>query len=369
MSTESRQHIRWFRNSAPYINAHRGKTFVLAFGGDAALHPNFANIIHDIALLNSLGVRLVLIHGARPQIDQRLLQAGLVSDVQNDLRSTDSACLVHVKDAVGSLRSDIEALLSMGLPNSPMQGAGIRVCSGNFITAKPMGVVGGVDYQHTGKVRRLDAQGIGEQLAQGSIVLLSPLGYSPTGEIFNLALEDIAAHAAAALQADKLLLFGAAAGILDTDGTLVRQCALSDVGQLQARVSDPEQQRLLATARQACEAGIDRCQVISYTEDCALLEELFTHDGNGTLVSRDDYEQSRSATIDDVGGILELIEPLEREGALVKRSRELLETEIGHFRVLERDRRIIACAALYPYASEQTGEIACIVTHPEAMVF
>jgi len=365
MSTESRQHIRWFRNSAPYINAHRGKTFVLAFGGDAALHPNFANIIHDIALLNSLGVRLVLIHGARPQIDQRLLQAGLVSDVQNDLRSTDSACLVHVKDAVGSLRSDIEALLSMGLPNSPMQGAGIRVCSGNFITAKPMGVVGGVDYQHTGKVRRLDAQGIGEQLAQGSIVLLSPLGYSPTGEIFNLALEDIAAHAAAALQADKLLLFGAAAGILDTDGTLVRQCALSDVGQLQARVSDPEQQRLLATARQACEAGIDRCQVISYTEDCALLEELFTHDGNGTLVSRDDYEQSRSATIDDVGGILELIEPLEREGALVKRSRELLETEIGHFRVLERDRRIIACAALYPYASEQTGEIACIVTHPD----
>lgn len=188
MSSESRQHIRWFRNSAPYINAHRGKTFVLMLGGEAALHPNFANIVHDIALLNSLGVRLVLVHGARPQVAQRLLAAGLDDSCHDDVRATDGAALAHVKDAVGSLRADIEALLSMGLPNSPMLGASIRVSSGNFITAQPRGVVDGVDFQRTGKVRRVDAAAVIRNLEQGSIVLLSPLGYSPTGEIFNLAL-------------------------------------------------------------------------------------------------------------------------------------------------------------------------------------
>ncbi|MEP5765470.1 MAG: amino-acid N-acetyltransferase [Halieaceae bacterium] len=365
MSTESRQHIRWFRNSAPYINAHRGKTFVLVFGGEAALHPNFANIIHDIALLNSLGVRLVLIHGARPQIAERLQQAGLKAHFHEDVRITDGDALEHVKDAVGSLRSDIEARLSMGLPNSPMQGAAIRVCSGNFITAKPIGVVDGVDYQLTGRVRRVDDRAISQQLEADSIVLLSPMGYSPTGEIFNLALEDIAVHTAAALGADKLLLFGAGAGISDASGELVRQCDLEQALSLIASGLEGEPARLLATARQACNAGIERCQIISYVEDCALLEELFTHDGCGTLVARAGFEQARTATIEDVGGILELIEPLEQEGILVKRSRELLETEISQFRVLERDGRIIASAALYPFPEHRSGELACVVTHPD----
>jgi amino-acid N-acetyltransferase len=365
MTMESRQHVRWFRNSAPYINAHRGRTFVLVFGGDAALHPNFANIIHDIALLNSLGVRLILIHGTRPQIAQRLDRAGVESVFNDGIRITDSTALEHVKDASGALRAEIEALLSMGLPNSPMQGAGIRVCSGNFITARPMGIVDGVDYHHTGRVRRVDEPGICSNLDTGSIVLLSPLGYSPTGEIFNLALEDIAVHTAAAVGADKLILFGAKPGIMDDQDQLVRQCDLDQALTLIHTLGDEDQQRLLGTARQACTAGINRCQIISYAEDCALLEELFTHDGSGTLVGNNDFEQARRATIDDVGGILELIEPLEREGVLVKRSRELLETEIGHFRVLERDSRIIASAALYPFPADGSGELACIVTHPD----
>ncbi len=363
MTTPGRAHIRWFRNTAPYINAHRGKTFVLMLGGEVARHENCPNIIHDIALLNSLGVRLVLIHGARPQIATRLEQAGIESAFHDDKRITDAAAMEHVKDAAGSLRAQIEALLSMGLPNSPMQGASIRVCSGNFVFAKPIGIVDGVDFHHTGKVRRIDAQGIKRQLADGSIVLLSPLGYSPTGEIFNLALEDIAVRCAAAVEADKLILFGEGAGISSSDGELIRQCAVGDIDKLE--VGDPEQAALLETARQACEAGVPRCQIISYSDDCALLQELFTHDGSGTLVAKDAYEQSRSANIDDVGGILELIEPLEQQGVLLKRSRELLETEIGQFRLLERDGRIIACAALYPFPTEGCGEVACIVSHPD----
>lgn len=364
MSSDSRQNIRWFRNSAPYINAHRGKTFVLTLGGEAALHPNFANIIHDIALLNSLGVRLILLFGARPQIGQRLEQARIETSFHQGMRVTDEAALCHIKDAVGSMRAEVEALLSMGLPNSPMQGAGIRVCSGNFITAKPIGVLDGVDFHHTGTVRGVDTGGIAQALDAGSIVILSPLGYSPTGEIFNLALEDVAVHTAAEVSADKLILFGKSAGII-CDEELVRQCDRDQALEILRKSECEEQTRLLKTARQACTAGIERCQIISYAEDCALLEELFTHDGSGTLVSNNDYEQARIATIDDVGGILELIEPLENEGVLVKRSRELLETEIGHFRVLERDNRIIACAALYPFPATGSGEIACIVTHPD----
>ena len=363
MTTPGRAHIRWFRNTAPYINAHRGKTFVLMLGGEVAQHANFPNFIHDIALLNSLGVRLVLIHGSRSQIDQRLQRAGLESAFHDDMRITDNAALEHVKDAAGSLRAQIEALLSMGLPNSPMQGSRMRVCSGNFVTARPIGIVDGVDFHHTGKVRRIDVDGIRQQLQEGSIVLLSPLGYSPTGEIFNLALEDIAVHCASAIGADKLMLFGAAQGIVDKQGELVRQCAVGDIDQLD--ITGAEQASLLHTAKRACLAGVPRCQIISYEDDCALLQELFTHDGSGTLVANDEYEQLRAANIDDVGGILELIEPLEQQGVLMKRSRELLETEISQFRLLERDGRIIACAALYPFPEDNCGELACIVSHPD----
>jgi amino-acid N-acetyltransferase len=268
-----------------------------------------------------------------------------------------------VVDAAGALRAQIEAQLSTGLPNSPMQGARIRVSSGNFVTARPIGVVDGVDLHLTGRVRRVDATAIHRQLDDGAIVLLSPLGYSPTGEIFNLALEDLAVRCAAKVKADKLILFSEAAGVFDGGGKLLRQLARREAAQLP--VADPDQARLLQTAIQACEAGVPRSQIISYRDDCALLEELFTHDGSGTLVSDDPYEQSREATIDDVGGILELIEPLEREGVLLKRSRELLEQEIGQFRLLQRDGRIIACAALYPFPQERCGEVACIVTHPD----
>ncbi|GHD19861.1 amino-acid acetyltransferase [Halioglobus japonicus] len=363
MTTPGRAHIRWFRNTAPYINMHRGKTFVLMLGGEVAQHDNFSNIIHDIALLKSLGINLVLIHGARPQIAARLAAADVESVMHKNIRITDTAALEHVKDAAGSLRAQFEALLSMGLPNSPMQGARIRVCSGNFVTARPMGVVDGVDFQHTGKVRRIDVSGIHDQLNDGSIVLLSPLGYSPTGEIFSLALEDIAVNCAAAIGADKLILFGAEAGVTNRDGELIRQLAVSELENL--TIQDTAQRTLLQTAQLACKQGVPRCQIISYQDDCALLEELFTHDGSGTLVANLDYEQSRQADIEDVGGILELIEPLEQQGILLKRSRELLEQEIHCFQLLERDSRIIACAALYPFPDESCGEIACVVTHPD----
>ncbi len=358
-------YVKWFRNSAPYINAHRGRTFVIMFGGDAVDDPAFATIIHDIALLNSLGVRLVLVHGARPQIEARCALRGIAPNFHNDLRITDGGTLECVKDAAGSLRAQIEALLSMGLANSPMHGARIRVCSGNFVIARPLGIHDGVDFCNTGEVRRIDVDGINRQLQQGSIVLLSAIGYSPTGEVFNLAYEDVATQAAVSLKADKLIAFSSETGLLDDNGELVRFAELRDARPLYQRSRDLLLKGILQALIQSIEHGVQRAHLISYRNDGALLQELFTRDGAGTLITEDQYEQIRTAGIDDVGGILNIIEPLEAKGVLVKRSRELLETEINQFTVIDRDGMVIACAALYPYPESGCGEIACVATHTD----
>lgn len=365
MNKSDQNYVKWFRNAAPYINAHRGKTVVLMFGGEAVSHANFANIIHDISLLRSLGVKLVVVHGARPQIEDRMQRRGIKERIEKNVRITDAQTLVAVKDATGSLRLHIEALLSTGLVNSPMHGSQIRVSTGNFVIAKPMGVRHGVDYKYTGTVRRIDSDGINMQLDYGSIVLLSPIGYSPTGEVFNLALEDVATSTAIALNADKLIAFTEDEGIIDKSGKLIRSCSVRTVKSLLDENDCHVRQLLLRSIILSGENGVERCHCVSYQSDSALLQELFTRDGAGTLIAKDHRELITTATIDDVAGILELIQPLEEEGVLVKRSRELLEVEIGCFIVLKKEDVIIACAALYPYPEAKSGELACVVIDPD----
>ncbi|MGV6475683.1 amino-acid N-acetyltransferase [Azotobacter vinelandii] len=360
-----RDYVNWLRHASPYINAHRDCTFVVMLPGEGIEHPNFGNIVHDLVLLHSLGVRLVLVHGSRPQIEARLAARGLTPRFHQNLRITDVPTLECVIDAVGSLRLAIEARLSMDMAASPMQGARLRVVGGNFVTARPIGVVDGIDYLHTGEVRRIDRKGIGRQLDERAIVLLSPLGYSPTGEIFNLACEDVATRAAIDLGADKLLLFGAEPGLLDGQGTLIRELRPQQVAAHLERLGADYQGELLDAAAQACRAGVPRSHMVSYAEDGALLTELFTRDGGGTLVTQEQFEKLREATIEDVGGLLELIRPLEEQGILVRRSREVLEREIGQFSIVERDGLIIACAALYPIADSDAGELACLAVNPD----
>ncbi len=357
--------IKLFRSSLPYINAHRGKTFVLMFGGEAIEHPNFPNIIHDIALLNSLGVRVVVVHGARPQIDQRVALRNIEGRFVDRVRITDKQTLECVKDAAGSVRSQVEALLTMGLPNSPMHGAQIRVCSGNLVVAKPMGVRDGIDFENTGLVRRVDTVGINDHLNDGSIVLLSPMGYSSTGEVFNLSHEDVATQAATALKADKLIVFSNYDGIFSTDSKLLRTIERPQLEELHFTGGLKTEESVISALTTSVAAGVPRAHCISFEKDGALLQELFTRDGTGTLVMEHHYEQTRSATIDDVGGILKLIKPLEESGILVKRSRERLENEISQFIVIVRDGMIIACAALYLYPEDGTAELACVATHPD----
>ena len=359
--------VDWFRSAAPYIHAFRGRTFVIAFGGEVLADGRFTALSHDLNLLAALGVRLVLAFGTRTQIELLLKERRHRARFRDGVRITDTAALKCVKEAVGAVSAEIEALLSMGLPNSPMAGADIRVARGNFVTAKPLGVLNGTDMLHTGEVRKIDAVAIRAALDSGAIVLLPPLGYSPTGETFNLTVENVAARAAVALKAEKLVFFVHTDGAERARGGLLRTLSVSEGERLLRRgLKKSEDIRLfLPQALEACRGGVARVHLINRHVDGALLQELFTRDGVGTMIVRHALEHLRDATIDDVGGVLALIAPLEADGSLVKRGRELLEVEIGRFSVMERDGMILGCAALYPYPRAKAAELACLAVHPD----
>ena len=360
--TDTTHHIAWFRHTGPYIKAHRGRTFVIYLGNGALESAGHATLIHDLALLHSLGIKLVLVHATREAID-----AALPTDQQaqfhDGIRITDDLTLSLAIETAARQRVQLEQQLSMGLPNTPLTGARLRILGGNVVTAKPIGILDGVDYLHSGTVRRVDAEGVRGILDQDAIALLSPLGYSPAGEIFSVSASEVAEKVAVAIGADKLIFLDRQLGLHAAGGELIRQCTIDSAWDLE--LGDVEQQRLRDSACRSCTNGVARSHLLSYEREGALLEELFTHDGSGTLIAQNPYEQARSADINDIASIVELIRPLEDSGALVKRSRERLEEEIGYFSLLERDGRVLACAALYPYEAESVGEIACVATHPD----
>lgn len=350
------QFVDWFRSAAPYIHAFRGRTFVIAFGGEVVAEGGFLALTRDINLLASLGVRLVLVHGTRPQIDRRLPPGA--SRYVRGMRVTDEKTLAVVKEENGRLRTEIEALLSMGLANASMADTRLKVAGGNFVVARPSGVVDGVDMLHTGEVRRIDAGALRGRLDAGEVVLISPLGYSPTGEVFNLTYEEVATETAIVLGADKLIFLVQEP---EPDQQPLRELTVS---QVDALPHDAALTTGLTMAAHACGKGVARVHFIGRGTDGALLLELFTHAGVGTMVTQDPLEELRQASIEDVGGILRLIEPLEADGTLVKRGRELLENEIQRFSVLVHDRVIVGCAALYPFEDAQSGELGCLAVHP-----
>ena len=358
--------VQWVRQATPYIHAHRGRTFVIAFGGEAVADTRFPELVHDIALLHGLGIRLVLVHGARPQIEQRLQSRGTELRYVNGVRVTDATALACVKEAAGMVRVEIEALFSLGLANSPMAGVRIPVVSGNFVTARPLGVIEGVDYLHTGAVRRIDHRSLGAVLEQGAVALMPPLGYSPTGEVFNLSAADVARSTAAALGADKLIFLTEDAG-MNANGRLIPNLLAREVDHLLSGEHGFSEEivNCLRAGAEACRQGIRRVHLVGRRADGALLRELLTHDGSGTLISAEPYEDLRAARIDDVTGILELLRPLEERGVLVRRSRERLETEIDRFILIERDGLITACAALYDYPQDGMAELACLAVHAD----
>lgn len=360
------QSVYWFRHASPYINAHRGRTFVIHLDGEALRSSGLDELIADLALLSSLGIRLVVTYGMRPQLKESFAKHQLSWQEHQGRLIVNAERLQVLLTCAGTLRTQLEALLSMGLPNSPMQGAGLRVLSGNLVTARPLGIREGVDLHSSGEVRRIQVKSINSLLDQGAIVLLPPLGYSATGETFDLDAEEVAMATAIHLGADKLILFGEDEGLKNPSGELIRDLSPDEAESwLTSLAPASTLQRHLQAACSACRRGVARAHLLSYQRSGALLQELFTRDGDGTLITQQRYENLRQARIEDVGGLLALLRPLEEAGVLVRRSRELLEAEIERFTVIDLDGSIIACAALYPYPEQKQGELACVVVDPE----
>jgi amino-acid N-acetyltransferase len=369
--------VPWFRSVAPYIHMHRGKTFVVAISGEAIAAGKLQHLAQDLALIQSMGVKIVLVHGFRPQVNEQLKAKGHAAKYSHGMRITDEVALDCAQEAAGQLRYEIEAAFSQGLPNTPMAGSTVRVISGNFITARPVGIVDGVDFQHSGLVRKVDTAGIMRTLDFGALVLLSPFGFSPTGEAFNLTMEEVATSVAIALQADKLVFITEIPGIridplqpegednpIDTELPLAAAEKL--LAALPAAKHPTDTAFYLQHCVKACKAGVERSHILPFAMDGALLLEIYVHDGVGTMVIDEKLESLREATHDDVGGILQLIEPFEKDGTLVKRSRTEIERDADHYTIIEHDGVIFACAALYPYPEAKTAEMAALTVSPQS---
>jgi len=366
--------VPWFRSVAPYIHKFRNQTFVVGLTGEAIAAGKLASIAQDLAMIQAMGVKIVLVHGFRPQVNEQLRLKGQEARYSHGMRITDPVALDCAQEAAGQLRYEIEAAFSQGLPNTPMAGARVRVISGNFITARPVGLIDGVDFQHSGLVRKVDTEGIQRTLDLGALVLISPFGFSPTGEAFNLSMEDVATSVAVALQTDKLIFLTEVPGIRvdenDPASEIDTELPLADARRLLASLPAPtvptDTGFYLQHCIRACESGVERSHIIPFSLDGSLLLEIYVHDGIGTMVVDEKLESVREATIDDVSGIVALIEPFEKDGTLVKRDRTEIERDAGNYTIIEHDGVIFGCAALYPYPEERTGEMAALTVSPQS---
>ena len=368
--------VPWFRSVAPYIHKFRHQTFVVGVCGEAIAAGKLPNLAQDLALIQSMGVKLVLVYGFRPQVNEQLKAKGHTPRHVNGIRITDEVSLDSAQEAAGQLRYEIEAAFSQGLPNTPMAGSTVRVISGNFLTARPVGIVNGVDFQHSGVVRKIDTAGIMQSLDVGALVLMSPFGFSPTGEAFNLCMEEVATSVAIALQADKLIFVTEIAGIatevglpVSEDNPIDTELPLAAAEKLLAELPDANTPSDTAFYLQhcvkACKNGVERSHIIPFAVDGSILLEVYVHDGIGTMVVDEKLESLREATVDDVGGILQLIEPFEKDGTLVKRGRTEIERDVGNYTVIEHDGVIFGCAALYAYPEARTAEMAALTVSPQ----
>jgi amino-acid N-acetyltransferase len=360
------QFVRWFREVAPYVHAFRGKTFVVAFGGELVQANVLNTLVQDLSLLSALGIKLVLVHGSRPQVNEQLRLKGFSQQFDRGRSPMDADALECAKEAAGEIRLDIEAAFSQGLPNTPMSHAQIRVISGNFVTARPTGIIDGVDYKHTGQVRKIDVEALRSSIDRGSIVLLSPSRILTNGRGLQSS-DGRTRHE----RSNRL-----ACREIDLSDRIPRrhrrrrqrrhELARLDADALLASGSiDPDTAFYLQFASRAVKRGVTRAHLIPFSMDGVVLLEIFTHDGVGTMVVEDTLDDLRPATIDDVGAILQLIEPLEQDGTLVPRGRALIERDVENFTVLEHDGVIYGCATLHDFPKDQMAEMGCLIVHPE----
>lgn len=346
--------LNCLRQSSGYIQLHRGKTCVIYLPGELIVQSrNLQQFAEDIGHLHALGLKIVLVMGASPQINQALALADINWQNHQQFRITSVDMLPTLQQTIGQVRSQLEAAFSrqQTAANQPLS-----LCSGNWVIAQPKGVINGVDFQHTGQTRKINKQAIRAILDSEQIALLTPLAYSLTGEVFNLNTLEQACSVANKLEADKLLIYTNPQQM----ESLPRQLSLTELKNWSTN-NDEQYQLIDQLINHATK--VKRIHLMNESDPGSLLIELFSRDGIGTLVFTDRYHQIRPASIEDVSGIIDLISPLESQGKLVKRSRELLELEIQNFSVIERDGLVIGCGALYPF-EDQSAELACLAIDP-----
>lgn len=388
-----------FRQCAPYIAMHRGSIMVIHLGGHILQNrQTFDAMMDDISILHLLGVQLVLIAGVRNQMDERLISSGHNPVYHQGMRITTDEGLRVLKEVSGFVRYEVESSLARGFRGRPGQ-SGINVVSGNFFySAKPLGVRDGVDYKFTGEVRRVEVENLKQRLQGGDLIMLTSLGYSPSGEVFNVPSESLAADVAAKLQASKLIYLTEGESLIDNRSgktiqsfRLAQAMAFLDQCGIQRNsynVLDPDAVvnnenkgevadsnygnstsvnasgflQQLARCVHALLGGVTRAHLIAPVSGC-LLKELFTRDGAGMLISRDVYEGIRQAQAKDVRSVQEIITPLEEEGILVPRSRDQLEKDMSDCFLVTREDTVLACGMLKRY-SDSHAEVCCLAVHP-----
>lgn len=346
--------IDTFRSAAPYIYAHQGRVFVVTISRATAESGKLSELVQDLALLHTLGIKLVLVYAAGIELDE-------------GPNCVDTTRMQSLQSEIAAQRTQLESLFSAGLINTPMAGMKLHVVSGNFIHAKPAGIIDGVDSQHYGEVRRVDSDAIQAQLSANNIVLLSPTAYSPSGEYFYIDALNVAAAVATSMPADKLIFMMDEKTLQASRGQRLKHLNLNQAQNLlQRRKSiSTTVRRYINLAIDTCLSQVPRVHLLSTTVRGALLHELFSHAGCGTLISADDYDDIRPATIEDVGGIMSLIKPLQESGSLVGRSEEQIERDIHSYDVIERDGFMVACAALQQINDSVYAEVSCFAVHPD----
>jgi amino-acid N-acetyltransferase len=341
------------RGILQYIPQFREKTFVLAIDGAIVTDENFATLLLDVAVLRSLNIRVVLVHGASAQIKALAEKQGVKPSNCDGSGITDAATLQVAMDAANRLTHEILEGLSAN---------DLRAACVNAIIAHPMGIIQGVDHLFTGRVERVDVEMLQTLLAQGIVPVIPPLGFDGDGKTYRVNSDGVAVAVAEALKATKLMFITAQDGIL-VQGRIIRQMLVADLESVLAMQKNDIAPELLSKALHAvaaCKAGIPRVHVINGKVDEGLLAEVFSNEGIGTLIYANEYQQIRRAMKKDVRAIQMLTKAAVESAELMKRTRPMIEKQLADYFIFEIDKNPVACVALHVFADQKKGELACL---------
>jgi amino-acid N-acetyltransferase len=345
------------RGILQYIPQFREKTFILSLDGAIITSENFSNILLDVAVLRSLNIRVVLVHGASAQIKALAQEQKLKPSDLDGAGITDAETLQLALTAANRLSHEILEGLSAN---------DLRAACTNAIIAHPMGIIQGVDHLFTGKVERVDVELLQTLLNQGIVPVVPPLGFDGDGKTYRVNSDSVAVAVADALKATKLIFIASQEGIL-CDGQLIRQMLVVDLDNLLANRRDqiaPEVLSKAIHASAACRAGVQRVHIINGKVDEGLLTEVFSNEGIGTLIYANEYQQIRRALKKDIRHILMLTKDSVASDELIKRSRPAIEKSLNDYFLFEIDKNPVACVALHLYPEHGKGELACLYVNP-----